>query len=110
LRVLQQIVGFFTNTFIGPMYATGLTLFYYDQRIRKEGFDIEWMMQAAGLTVPTRQPAAEPAEPWLALDAHLEPPPSTQPPAPAPPSPDEPTLPAPPAQPPFEPHDPGERL
>jgi hypothetical protein len=26
-----------------------LTLFYYDQRIRKEGFDIEWMMQAAGL-------------------------------------------------------------
>jgi hypothetical protein len=110
LRVLQQIVGFFTNTFIGPMYATGLTLFYYDQRIRKEGFDIEWMMQAAGLTVPTPQPAAEPAEPWLALDPHLEPPPSTQPPAPAPPSPDEPTPPVPLAQPPFEPHDPGERL
>jgi hypothetical protein len=27
-------------------------LFYYDQRIRKEGFDIEWMMQQAGLTEP----------------------------------------------------------
>lgn len=38
-----------TNTFIGPIYSTGLTLFYYDQRIRKEGFDIEWMMRAAGL-------------------------------------------------------------
>jgi hypothetical protein len=52
VQVAQQIVGFFTNSFIGPMYATGLTLFYYDQRIRKEGFDIEWMMQAAGMTVP----------------------------------------------------------
>ena len=26
--------------------------FYYDQRIRLEGFDIEWMMQRAGLVVP----------------------------------------------------------
>ena len=34
---------------IGPIYSIGLTLFYYDQRIRKEGYDIEWMMQAAGL-------------------------------------------------------------
>ena len=47
MQIAQQIVGFLTNTFIGPMYATGLTLFYYDQRIRKEGFDIEWMMAAA---------------------------------------------------------------
>jgi hypothetical protein len=58
LQVLQQMVGFLTNSFIGPMYATGLTLFYYDQRVRKEGFDIEWMMQAAGMTVPTPQPPA----------------------------------------------------
>lgn len=48
-RVLQQVVAFFTNTFVGPIYATGFTLFYYDQRVRKEGFDIEWMMDAAGL-------------------------------------------------------------
>ncbi len=54
IRALQQIVAFFTNTFVGPIYATGLTLFYYDQRVRKEGFDIEWMMQAAGLTAPAR--------------------------------------------------------
>ena len=51
-RILQQFVAFVTNTFIGPLYATGLTLFYYDQRIRKEGYDIEWMMEAAGLTPP----------------------------------------------------------
>jgi Membrane domain of glycerophosphoryl diester phosphodiesterase len=56
VQVAQQIVSFLTTSFIGPMYATGLTLFYYDQRIRKEGFDIEWMMQAAGLTVPASAP------------------------------------------------------
>ncbi len=50
VRVLQQLIAFVTNSFIGPMYATGLTLFYYDQRVRKEGYDIEWMMQAAGMT------------------------------------------------------------
>jgi hypothetical protein len=44
---------------IGPIYSTGLTLFYYDQRIRKEGFDIEWMMQAAGLTPQPGLPAPE---------------------------------------------------
>ncbi len=55
-RIAQQLVAFVTNTFIGPIYATGLTLFYYDQRVRKEGYDIEWMMQAAGLTPP---PSAE---------------------------------------------------
>ena len=58
-RIAQQLVAFVTNTFIGPIYATGLTLFYYDQRVRKEGYDIEWMMQAAGLTPPA--PAESPA-------------------------------------------------
>ncbi|MDR3774304.1 MAG: glycerophosphoryl diester phosphodiesterase membrane domain-containing protein [Terracidiphilus sp.] len=60
IQILQQIVGFLTNSFIGPMYATGLTLFYYDQRIRKEGFDIEWMMEAAGMTAPALNPTSEP--------------------------------------------------
>lgn len=49
LLAAQQVANFLTTTFLGPIYSTGLTLFYYDQRIRKEGFDIEWMMQAAGL-------------------------------------------------------------
>jgi hypothetical protein len=50
---VQQVAGFVVNTLIGPIYATGLTLFYYDQRIRNEGFDIEWMMRSAGLTAET---------------------------------------------------------
>ena len=32
-----------------PIYGIALTVFYFDQRIRKEGFDIEWMMQQAGM-------------------------------------------------------------
>jgi hypothetical protein len=85
LSTLSQIIGFFTNTFLGPIWATGITLFYYDQRIRKEGYDIEWMMQAAGLTPPEPTPPAEPASgagPLPALDARLEPP------LPAPPEPE----------------------
>jgi hypothetical protein len=60
MTAISQVIGFFTNTFLGPILAAGLTLFYYDQRIRKEGFDIEWMMQAAGLTPPVPSPPAEP--------------------------------------------------
>lgn len=50
---LSEVGGVVINALIGPIYSTGLTLFYYDLRIRKEGFDIEWMMQAAGM-VPQR--------------------------------------------------------
>jgi hypothetical protein len=58
LMAVTQIAGFLVNTFIGPIYSTGLTLFYYDQRVRKEGFDIVWMMQAAGLSPHAELPAA----------------------------------------------------
>ena len=34
---------------IGPLYPIAITLFYYDQRVRKEGYDVEMMMEAAGL-------------------------------------------------------------
>ncbi len=67
LRVLQQFIGFFTTTFVTPILATGLTLFYYDQRVRKEGFDVEWMMQTAGMAVQAPVLATEPPPlPWEA--------------------------------------------
>ena len=53
LRIGQQLVAFFANSFVGPILAIGTTLFYYDQRVRKEGYDIEWMMAAAGLASTT---------------------------------------------------------
>lgn len=51
---------FAVRAFTRPIYGIALTLFYFDQRIRKEGFDIEWMMQQAGL-LPAPQASAEPA-------------------------------------------------
>jgi hypothetical protein len=34
---------------INPIQNIALTLFYYDQRVRKEGYDIERMIEAAGM-------------------------------------------------------------
>lgn len=61
LRIAQQVVAFFANTFVGPILAIGTTLFYYDQRVRKEGYDIEWMMAAAGLANLTAVPTGDDA-------------------------------------------------
>jgi hypothetical protein len=43
---------------LAPIYPIAVTLFYYDQRIRKEGFDVEWMMQSAGMMEDAGTPAA----------------------------------------------------
>jgi hypothetical protein len=67
---ISQVVAFFTNTFIGPIGGTGVALFYYDQRVRKEGYDIEWMMQAAGLTPP--QAGASEAHPVAVIQPQSE--------------------------------------
>jgi hypothetical protein len=40
------------SVLIGPIYPITLTLFYYDQRIRHEGYDIERMMDDAGMNAP----------------------------------------------------------
>jgi hypothetical protein len=71
MSALSQIIAFFTNTFLGPIYATGITLFYFDQRVRKEGFDIEWMMKAAGMTPPPPEIAAETSSAPLAMPEPL---------------------------------------
>jgi uncharacterized membrane protein len=73
---------FAVQAFTKPVYGIALTLFYFDQRIRNEGFDIEWMMQKTGL-VPA-PPLTPEATPWLpaAPPAFLQPaPPEPQPPA-----------------------------
>jgi hypothetical protein len=42
-----------------PLYPIMLLLLYYDQRVRKEGYDIERMIEAAGLSAPVLEPAGE---------------------------------------------------
>jgi hypothetical protein len=39
-----------------PIFPITLTLIYYDQRIRREGYDVEKMMESAGLTAPATLP------------------------------------------------------
>jgi type IV secretory pathway TrbD component len=47
--IVASLGTFFSGSFVLPIYSIALTLFYYDQRIRKEGYDVEWLMeQAAG--------------------------------------------------------------
>ncbi len=47
MTIYLLVTGFVVTTLTTPIYGIGLTLFYYDARIRKEGFDIEWMMHRA---------------------------------------------------------------
>lgn len=56
-------LSFAVQALVRPVYGIALTLFYFDQRIRREGFDIEWQMHEAGL-IAAPEPAPE-AQPWL---------------------------------------------
>jgi len=55
MTIYTELIGFVTSSVTIPIYAIGLTLFYYDARIRKEGFDVEWMMHRATPPAPWRQ-------------------------------------------------------
>jgi hypothetical protein len=71
-QAIQLGINFAAATLIGPVSAIGVCLFYFDERVRREGFDIEWMMgklapvdtAAAGaseLSGPAPEAPAEPA-------------------------------------------------
>lgn len=56
-------MGIAAQALVKPVYAIAMVLFYFDQRVRNEGFDIEWMMMRAGLVVPA---SAQPEpQPWM---------------------------------------------
>jgi hypothetical protein len=70
---------FLSSSFVIPIWSIALTLFYYDQRIRKEGYDVEWLMeQAAGM--PSVTPSGSVA-PGALTPGSLAP--QTEPPGPA---------------------------
>ena len=62
LTIYSLLVGFVVTSITLPLYSIGLTLYYFDQRIRMEGFDVEWLLQKAS---PEPPPAlvSLPAEP-----------------------------------------------
>ena len=54
--VFRQVVSTVVNIIVTPVMSIALTLAYYDQRVRKEAFDIESMMSLLG------EPGSAPAE------------------------------------------------
>jgi len=60
LETAYMGVAFLVRAFVMPVYTTSLQLFYYDQRIRQEGYDIEMLMAQAGwsgIVLPPPPPA-----------------------------------------------------
>jgi hypothetical protein len=49
VAAIDGIVGLIAALVFTPYGYIVLTLLYYDQRVRREGFDVERMMEAAGL-------------------------------------------------------------
>lgn len=57
--VFEVVSGFLTSSVVGPLLTIALTLLYYDERVRKEGFDLQFMMSTLDGAGPTA--AAAPA-------------------------------------------------
>lgn len=57
--VLVYVAGFVVGSITGPLATIGLSLLYYDERIRKEAFDLQLMLLS--LDVPGA-PSATPAQ------------------------------------------------
>jgi hypothetical protein len=56
LQLTQGFANFLSTSLVGPLVTIALTLIYYDQRVRKEGFDLQLMM--ASLQPGSQPPAA----------------------------------------------------
>jgi hypothetical protein len=57
VATLNGVVSLLGDLVFIPLSAIVLTVLYYDQRIRREGYDVERMMEKAGLTAPLTPPS-----------------------------------------------------
>jgi hypothetical protein len=78
-QIVASFGTFLSGSFVLPIYSIALTLFYYDQRIRKEGYDVEWLMEQAAVT-PGTTPLAGTSSATIAPGSLT---PQTEPPGPA---------------------------
>ena len=53
LQALVLAVNFVTTSLVGPVAAIGLCLFYFDERVRREGFDIEMLLHGVAMPPPS---------------------------------------------------------
>lgn len=57
-QVVQQFSGFLVGAAVGPVMTIAFSLLYYDQRVRKEAFDLEHMMTTLQAAAPSASTAA----------------------------------------------------
>ena len=57
--------GFLGRTLAGPIATVAIALVYYDQRVRKEAFDLQLMMDAIGQPAPPPPPLSNSATPGI---------------------------------------------
>jgi hypothetical protein len=57
-QAVQYVLSAIVNVAVTPVMHIALTVLYYDQRVRKEGFDIENMMKMLGEAPPAAAAAA----------------------------------------------------
>jgi hypothetical protein len=55
--LLFYFSGFFSETLTGPLLTIGLSLVYYDLRVRKEGYDLQLMLSSLEPSVPPPLPS-----------------------------------------------------
>ena len=58
--MLQHIGGFIAGVVAGPIATTAIALIYYDQRVRKEAFDLQHMMELMGQQAQAQAVTAAP--------------------------------------------------
>jgi hypothetical protein len=56
LVIVAQIAQFLASTLAGPIATVSIALLYYDERVRKEAFDLQYLMTA--MEQPAQQAAA----------------------------------------------------
>jgi len=61
--ILNQVGGFIAGVIAGPIATTAIAMIYYDQRVRKEAFDLQLMMEAVGEQIQVQAAAAAAAAP-----------------------------------------------
>ena len=52
-QVFEILFSFAAQALLSPLIPTAFVVLYYDQRVRQEGYDIERMMEKAGLWTPS---------------------------------------------------------
>jgi hypothetical protein len=70
------LIGFLAHTLVSPVALVGLTLVYFDQRVRNEAFDLLMLL---GPEIPPSPVAYAPAEPVVYAAAPAEPAPEPLP-------------------------------